>query len=348
VVVATLPRTGRTTALTVLGTVAIAFLITLVAGSPGNRHGATSPSTTLSSEPSTGPSTSDSSRTSDLVSLASATNPIIGQAHFDTTGVWATSDGSTGLFHMDQRSGASTVGVSQLPAPATASSWATHEGIPYVITGTGVVTVDTQTLAPTLHAGPAGQVVGIAFGVERVWLLRHTATDYQLEWWDSSLTSMARVFHLGTVAPSAVVGSVFDVYVAIDGKGVLRVSGDGFVTTAIGRIGHVTAMAMDTTFDPMVADADGHLFRIDHTIGSATGPVMHIPRQADAIGVDGEVLAFTNRAERNVTQVDPTTGRVIATAELPDVPTSIGVVQGVLWVGGQGFVTQFAPAAVRP
>jgi hypothetical protein len=39
---------------------------------------------------------------------------------------------------------------------------------------------------------------------------------------------------------------------------------------------------------------------------------------------------------------------VIATAELPDVPTSIGVVQGVLWVGGQGFVTQFAPAAVRP
>jgi len=274
-----------------------------------------------------------------LVEIATSSAPDIVEAHGAGSQAWYTAPGSTQLTRVTVLpDGTSTADNIALPAPANSSHWALAGDTPYVITTAGVVVVDPATGTPGPPvAGEGGEVVGEAFGVDRVWLVRRAASGVTIESWNLALSDMVTVHPLDGGAPSTLLGGNSEVFALSGDDGLLHTDNEGRTQIRIPGPQRSAAVALDDNARPLALDRDGTLRRIDPTTNVASVATSALPDGIVAIGRD-ETLLLTANGRTNMLQAfDLASLRLVSTTALPGTPASIDVAGGTIWVSGPGW-----------
>ena len=267
------------------------------------------------------------------------------QIKFDGFTLWGSSPGSSGLVAIDTTTGKFS-GSLTLPAAANEGWMEADGGYLYVPTNQGVVIVngETRTASP-LRAGGAGPVIYIGVGSDAVWLIREGDNDITLEKWDRALTSMELSVDLGDVEPGGIEGVGGGVYVASADHGLDHYGPDGELVGNIPDIGYSFDMMQSPNGILWVPDYDkGTVYAVDTTNDTIVGEPHPVGAASHSVWATDESVWTTSWASGQVYSIDPTT-MAATTSGFPDgQPMTLSVVNGEIWVAGDGFATSFTPS----
>ena len=277
-------------------------------------------------------------------------DPRIFQVKFDGFNLWAGVADSKELLRIDPATG-TVVETFTLPSTATQDWLVANQGRLYVMTYDGIVIVngETKEISAPLAKGD-GFAMSVAFTKDSAWVLRVPSDDAvgtrtnTIEQWDLGLTVMQQSVDIGgDFHPGGIVGIDNSFFISTDDRGLLHYDDTGTLTATIADVGYSFDIGASAG-SVWVPDYDsGELIRIDPATDEIVARIFVAGINAHSVFATDTSVWVTTFAAGNINVIDPATNLLTAQINAGQGPMSVAVVDGAVWVAGEGRLGSFLP-----
>ena len=278
-------------------------------------------------------------------------DPRILQVKFDGFNLWAAGADSNELLRIDPATG-TVAETFTLPSTATQDWMEANQGRLYVMTYDGIVIVngETKEISGPMAKGE-GFAVSVAFTKDSAWVLRVPVADAvgtrtnKIEQWDLGLTVMQRSVDIGgDFHPGGMVGIDDSFFISTDDRGLLHYDDTGTLIATIADVGYSFDIGASAG-SVWVPDYDsGELIRIDPSTDQILARIVVAGINAHSVFATDTSIWVTTFSAGNINVIDPATNLLTAQIGADQGPMSVAVVDGAVWVAGEGHLGSFLPA----